>query len=298
MDDEDRRRLPRAAPARGRAAVGRRAVRLHRAHVERVPYETVWLHLGQPWTVDPRRVGPAHRARGPRRLLLPRQRRVQRVAAPRSATTCTRHVGGVHGPDGPTAEAMANHLVLTVRGPALRRQSRRQLVRRRRPRRRPARAVAVACRRVRAGSVPLHARRRHPARSATGTSPTTRAARSAGMSWRVTPAEMRRLRRASTSYLSTSPESLFVQYLSRAAPRRRRRRRDGGPRPPARRRAASRRPTAVAHRARRLVRRARPTVFGLRLRRRRSRPRSTGFWDKTFAAHHAWEATSATPRRQ
>ena len=27
-------------------------VRLHRAQVELVPYETTWLHMGEPWTVD------------------------------------------------------------------------------------------------------------------------------------------------------------------------------------------------------------------------------------------------------
>jgi hypothetical protein len=27
--------------------------RLHRAHVERVPYETLWIPLGEDWTVDP-----------------------------------------------------------------------------------------------------------------------------------------------------------------------------------------------------------------------------------------------------
>lgn len=26
---------------------------IHRAHVERVPYETTWIHLGETWTVDP-----------------------------------------------------------------------------------------------------------------------------------------------------------------------------------------------------------------------------------------------------
>ena len=29
--------------------------RIHRAHLERVPYETTWIHLGEPWTVDPQR---------------------------------------------------------------------------------------------------------------------------------------------------------------------------------------------------------------------------------------------------
>jgi N-hydroxyarylamine O-acetyltransferase len=27
--------------------------RIQRAHVERVPYETLWIHLGERWTVEP-----------------------------------------------------------------------------------------------------------------------------------------------------------------------------------------------------------------------------------------------------
>ena len=27
--------------------------RLHRAHVERVPYETMWIHSGDLWDIDP-----------------------------------------------------------------------------------------------------------------------------------------------------------------------------------------------------------------------------------------------------
>ena len=39
--------------------------RLHRAHVERVPYETFWIHLAQGWGIDPaestRRVATSRR---------------------------------------------------------------------------------------------------------------------------------------------------------------------------------------------------------------------------------------------
>src|SRR5918993_4049066 len=28
-------------------------VAIHRAQVERIPYETTWIHLGETWTVDP-----------------------------------------------------------------------------------------------------------------------------------------------------------------------------------------------------------------------------------------------------
>ena len=30
--------------------------RLHRAQVERVPYETMWIHAGESWGIDPRDV--------------------------------------------------------------------------------------------------------------------------------------------------------------------------------------------------------------------------------------------------
>lgn len=87
--------------------------RLHRAQVERVPYETVWLHLGERWTAEPNaaleriahgsRGGYCYHVNGAFGELL-RALGYQ----------VTRHVGGVHGPDGPDPMAMTNHLVLTV----------------------------------------------------------------------------------------------------------------------------------------------------------------------------------------
>src|SRR5207248_932461 len=89
--------------------------RLHQRHVERVPYETLWIHLGETWDID---VEAAAR----------------RIACDARGGYCfhlnggfsalleslgydvSRHVGGVHGPDGPSDGAMTNHLVLTVRG--------------------------------------------------------------------------------------------------------------------------------------------------------------------------------------
>jgi arylamine N-acetyltransferase len=89
--------------------------RLHRAHVERVPYETVWIHIGERHDVSPTRA-------------------LARIATSTRGGYCfhlngafsellaalgydvVRHVGGVHGPDGPAEEAMTNHLVLTVHG--------------------------------------------------------------------------------------------------------------------------------------------------------------------------------------
>jgi N-hydroxyarylamine O-acetyltransferase len=88
--------------------------RIHRAHVERVPYETLWIHLGERWTIDP-------------------AASAERIARRRRGGYCfhlngalsellrdlgydvTRHVGGVHGPT-PQESDMGNHLVLTVSG--------------------------------------------------------------------------------------------------------------------------------------------------------------------------------------
>src|SRR4051812_1686171 len=88
--------------------------RIHRAHVERVPYETTWIHLGERWGVDP-------------------QQAMERIAFGRRGGYCfhlngslarllemlgyavTLHIGGVHGPE-LLAESLTNHLVLTVSG--------------------------------------------------------------------------------------------------------------------------------------------------------------------------------------
>jgi N-hydroxyarylamine O-acetyltransferase len=93
------------------AALGR----LHRAHAERVPYETLWIHLGQRWSIDPavsmarlshqRRGGYCFHLNGAFSELL-------RALG----YDVVRHVGGVHGPGGATLGEMTNHLVLTVRG--------------------------------------------------------------------------------------------------------------------------------------------------------------------------------------
>jgi N-hydroxyarylamine O-acetyltransferase len=89
--------------------------RLHRAHVERVPYETVWLHLGQQWSIDPSdSVGRiARRSRGGYCFMLNGAFSELLRAL---GYDVGRHVGGVHGPDGATEESMANHLVLSVSG--------------------------------------------------------------------------------------------------------------------------------------------------------------------------------------
>jgi N-hydroxyarylamine O-acetyltransferase len=87
--------------------------RLHRAHVERVPYETMWIHLDQPWGIEPdaslRRV--AHEGRGGYCYML---NGAFSTLLDALGYHVSRHVGGVHGPDGPSVDAMTNHLVLNV----------------------------------------------------------------------------------------------------------------------------------------------------------------------------------------
>ena len=88
--------------------------RLHRAHVERVPYETVWLHAGQTADIDAASAvarvvsgggGYCFHLNGAFAALLAEL-----------GYDVTRHVGGVHGPAGPAEGDLTNHLVLTVAG--------------------------------------------------------------------------------------------------------------------------------------------------------------------------------------
>jgi N-hydroxyarylamine O-acetyltransferase len=89
--------------------------RLQRAHVERIPYETIWLHLDEPWTTDPaasverivhgQRGGYCFHLNGALHELL--------CAL---GYQSERHAGCVHGPEGPTPERRGNHLALTVSG--------------------------------------------------------------------------------------------------------------------------------------------------------------------------------------
>jgi arylamine N-acetyltransferase len=87
--------------------------RLHRAHVERVAWETIWIHCGEAWSLDPvtsaRRIAERGRAgycyhhNGAFAWLL--EALGYRVE---------RHAGAVHGPDGPADDDFGNHLALTV----------------------------------------------------------------------------------------------------------------------------------------------------------------------------------------
>ncbi|PZG07279.1 hypothetical protein C1I95_31220 [Micromonospora craterilacus] len=77
---------------------------LARRHVERVPYETLWIHAGEAWNIDPyesaRRIalhsrgGYCYHMNGALGLLLSSLGYAVRG-----------HVGGVHGPEGPNTAA-------------------------------------------------------------------------------------------------------------------------------------------------------------------------------------------------
>ena len=87
--------------------------RVHRAWVERVPYESVWIHMSENWSIDPTasldrianqgRGGYCYQMNGALSLVLASL-----------GYQVTRHVGGVHGPEGPDVKWLTNHLVLVV----------------------------------------------------------------------------------------------------------------------------------------------------------------------------------------
>lgn len=89
--------------------------RLHRAHVERVPYETVWVHAGERWGVDVAE-SVARIARDGRGGYCFHLNGAFGALLQALGYDVTRHVGGVHGPDGASEDMMANHLVLQVHG--------------------------------------------------------------------------------------------------------------------------------------------------------------------------------------
>ena len=65
--------------------------------VERVPYETMWIHAGEPWGIDPADSIARVALQRPGRLLLPPERRVQRAARARWATTSPATSAGCTG---------------------------------------------------------------------------------------------------------------------------------------------------------------------------------------------------------
>ena len=88
--------------------------RIHRAHVERVPYETFWIHLGERWGIEPassmERI--AHTARGGYCFQLNGALAGLLTALGYEVTV---HAAGVHG-DAGAAAAMGNHAAVVVHG--------------------------------------------------------------------------------------------------------------------------------------------------------------------------------------
>jgi N-hydroxyarylamine O-acetyltransferase len=89
--------------------------RTHRAQVERVTYETIWINMDQHWTVDReasmRRI--VQQSRGGYCLHL---NGALSLALEALGYETSLHIGGVEGPDGPTDAVVDNHLVLIVHG--------------------------------------------------------------------------------------------------------------------------------------------------------------------------------------
>ena len=86
---------------------------IHRAHVEQVPWETLWIQLGERWSIDAsesmRRI--ATQGRGGYCFHLNGALSELLLAL---GYDVVRHVGGVHGGGGASDAEMTNHLVLTV----------------------------------------------------------------------------------------------------------------------------------------------------------------------------------------
>lgn len=87
--------------------------RIHRRQVERIPWETVWIHEGRAWDIDP--ATSAHRitttGRGGYCFHL---NGALGALLDALGYRVTRHRGGVHGPDEEGAALLDNHLVLGV----------------------------------------------------------------------------------------------------------------------------------------------------------------------------------------
>ncbi|HLM64933.1 MAG TPA: arylamine N-acetyltransferase [Acidimicrobiales bacterium] len=87
--------------------------RLHRAHVERVPYETFWIHLAEGWGIDPDE-SMGRIARGGRGGYCFQLNGGFSALLARLGYVVTRHVAGVHDAEGPSVQTLANHAALIV----------------------------------------------------------------------------------------------------------------------------------------------------------------------------------------
>ena len=88
--------------------------RIHGAHVDRVPYETTWIHLGESWTVDTDAAFERIATRGRGGYCFHLNGSLARLLS-MLGYEVSLHIGGVHGPE-PSEKDLTNHLVLTVAG--------------------------------------------------------------------------------------------------------------------------------------------------------------------------------------
>lgn len=87
---------------------------LHRAQIERIPYETTWIHLGERWGIEPSDSFTRIARHGRGGYCFHLNASLGRLLTALGYDV-TLHVGGVHG-GRPSDDVMTNHLVLTVRG--------------------------------------------------------------------------------------------------------------------------------------------------------------------------------------
>ena len=88
--------------------------RIHRRHVERVTYETTWIHLDEPWTIEP--AAAVHRiATAGRGGYCFHLNSALSMLLTELGYDVTLHVGGVHRAE-PDEADLHNHLVLLVHG--------------------------------------------------------------------------------------------------------------------------------------------------------------------------------------
>jgi N-hydroxyarylamine O-acetyltransferase len=87
---------------------------LQRAHVERIPYETLWIAHGEVRTIDPAESIEAI-VRGHGGYCFQLNGALSALLA-WLGYDVTLHAGSVHGADGPSLERLHNHLVLLVHG--------------------------------------------------------------------------------------------------------------------------------------------------------------------------------------
>ena len=87
---------------------------MHRAHVERVPYETTWIHLGEHWDIDADASAERIALHGRGGYCFHLNGAFARLLA-MLGYDVSLHVGGVHTAE-PSSTDLTNHLVLVVGG--------------------------------------------------------------------------------------------------------------------------------------------------------------------------------------